>query len=417
MMLSRKKLVFIGLAGFVLTACGNSGQSSDPDKVSLTISYYDGAISDTVIEKAKEEFSEWDLQFSEVPADDTFDTKLKTSLNSSSAPDITAINSNIQDFLPYYDKFLNLADYGSQDLSDQYVTWKWESTLADNGNYQMAMPIDIGPTALQYNVKNFEDAGLPTDPDEISETIVTLEDYMKAAYQMKEKADMPMFQSITELFNELARAMDQPIFTVDGELTFADGELREIWDFCIEAEQNNLILNVQANSGEGVNATQQGAFGAGIKASWGIADLEDSGVEPLQWLFAKAPGKPSNYGGSYLAGIATTKFPAETAELIFFLTNEDAQKINYEERALFPSVTSLYTEEFLNTRHELFGDYDFNKYFVQSAEELEYTPLHPNESTAISYFSDQLTLVAQQDKDPEQAWNDAVKETEILAEQ
>lgn len=385
--------------------------------VTLQINYYDGAISDTVIENAKNHFSDWTLNFSEVPADDTYDTKLRTSLNSNSAPDISAINSNIQDFLPYYNRFVNLAEHGSADVADQYVDWKWDSTFAEEGTYQIAMPIDIGPTALQYNVANFEAAGLPTDPEEVSELLVTTEDYMAAAKQMKETADLPMWQSINGLFAELARGMTQRVFTEDGELTYADGQLREIWDFVIEAQNNGYILNVEANTAEGVNSVQAALFGAGTLASWGVADLVENGIEKEEWLIAKAPGNPSNYGGSYLSVIATTDFPAEAAELVMFLTNEEAQIINYDERALFPSIDSLYTEEFFEQTHELFGEHTYNQYFAQSAEELVYLPEHAKEQTALTYFTDQLMLVAQQNKDSEAAWEEAVANTEVLAKQ
>ncbi|MCC9085665.1 hypothetical protein LOS25_15795 [Enterococcus faecium] len=72
------------------------------------------------------------MSFKQIPANDDFDTKLKASLNSKSAPDITAINSNISDYLPYADKFVNLLDYDSETLAADFVEWKWDSCFTND---------------------------------------------------------------------------------------------------------------------------------------------------------------------------------------------------------------------------------------------------------------------------------------------
>ena len=413
------KKLFAGVMTSVLALSGMGGLAkADAADVELTINYYHGAISDAAIEAAKKEFPDWKLNFTMQPASDDFDTKLRASLNSKSAADITAINSNIQDFKPYYEKFVNLAEYGSMDHKDDFVAWKWDSTLAEDGKYQMAFPLDIGPTALQYNKAAFEKAGLPTDPEEVSEKIKTFDDLMAAAKDLKEKAEIPMFRGIHDVFVPYCQGMTERVFNEKGELTFANGQLKEAWDYAIEAHKNGYILNVRGNTGESVNATGEGLYGASIMASWGIADLRDAGVKKEQWLVAKAPGNPSNNGGSYLAAIGTTEHPKEAAELIMFLTSEDSQKLNYEGNALFPTRNSLFNDEFLAIKDEaLFGDYEFNKYFVESAKELKYLPLDVRESAALKCFEDQLQLVVDQDKDPDKAWEEAVKNAEQVAKQ
>src|SRR4051794_24843396 len=120
--MSRKNKIFGLFCSFlvlmlVLAGCSGassdkktSGESSKDGKVKLTIHYYVGAISEGSMNAAKEAFPKYELDFVELPADANYDVKLKTSLNSKSAPDIATVNSNIQDFLPYADKFVNLLD-------------------------------------------------------------------------------------------------------------------------------------------------------------------------------------------------------------------------------------------------------------------------------------------------------------------
>lgn len=416
-----KKLLLSGMAlsAIFLTACGKGDKKDSSGKVKLDIMYYHGALGKTTIENAKKKFSDYELKFQQVPADTNYDMQLKTNLNSDSAPDIAAINSNIQDFKGYYDKFANLLDYGTGDLADKQVEWKWDSTLVktDDGDYQMALPLDIGPTANFYNVKNFKAAGLPTDPDEVSEKISTIEDLMAAAKQMKEKADVPMFQSASDFLAELYQQMTKKIYNEEGELTFADGELREMWDYAVEAIQNGYSLGTLGGSVDSATAKARGLFGSHIQASWGIADLAESGAEPGDWQVAKRPGNPSNSGGSYLSVLKSTKHPKEATEVIMFLTGEDSQRINYKEQGLFPTFISLQEEdEFKNATHEIFGDQKFNKYFIESAQKLKYIELDPRESGAFRYFEDEINLVETQDKDPEKAWDDAVEQVKVHSE-
>lgn len=403
------------LGGIILVGCGAKSDSGSSGKVSLSINYYNGAIGKNSMEAAKKEFPDYELNFKQIPANDDFDTKLKASLNSSSAPDITAINSNIQDYLPYADKFVDLSEYDTEKLAEQYVTWKWESCFTNDKKKQIAMPIDIGPTALFYNVAAFEAAGLPTDPESVSELIQTEEDLMTVAKQMKDKADVPMFQSAVALLQEKSRQMSKRIYDEDGKLTFADGELKEVWNYVVDAQKNGYTLGIRANSADGVNSTQRGLYATMLQASWGIADLLDSGVQPMEWLIAKSPGNASNYGGSYLAVLKTTDYPKEAAEVVKFLTNEDSQRSNYEELSLFPSNNSVFDDSFKDVKNDLFGDEKFNQYFIDSANELKYVPSDSRETAAFKCFEDQITLVDEQDKDPEKAWNDAVKKVEELS--
>lgn len=140
---------------------------------------------------------------------------------------------------------INLLIYPSmtlKKLTEQYVTWKWESCFTNDKKKQIAMPIDIGPTALFYNVAAFEAAGLPTDPESVSELIQTEEDLMTVAKQMKDKADVPMFQSAVALLQEKSRQMSKRIYDEDGKLTFADGELKEVWNYVVDAQKKWIHL-------------------------------------------------------------------------------------------------------------------------------------------------------------------------------
>ncbi|MCX2454493.1 ABC transporter substrate-binding protein [Lacticaseibacillus nasuensis] len=400
------------VSALAIAGCGN--KSSDGGKVSLSINYYNGAISKQAIKNTKAKFPKYKLTFKQVPANEDYDTKLKASLSSTSAPDIAAINSNIVDYLPYKEKFVNLADYGTDKVADQYVAWKWDSTFATK-DYQIAMPIDIGPTAFMYNVANFKKAGLPTDPDEVSAGIKSLDGYMNYAKQLKEKANKPMWLGAVALLQEMEQKMTKDMYSANGKkLTLGDGQLKDAWDFTVKGLKAGYMFGVKANSSDNVNAQQKGMYSGMIQASWGIADLKENGTKNNSWLIARAPGEPANSGGSYLAVIKTTKHAKQAAEVVKYLTNKKNQEANYKELALFPSVKALYNDDFKNVTDPLFGDEKYNKYFIESANELEYTKADPRSTAVRQIFENQMQLVQDSNKNPDKAWKEAVAKAEAI---
>lgn len=406
----------LGLIGLV-SACGKSDEANSKTggKVKLAINLYTGAISDESIKSAKEKFPDYELTFNTLPADQNFDKKLKTSLNSKSAPDITTINSNIEEFLPYSEKFVNLLDYDVAELESDYVDWKWGSAMTPDKKNLIAMPLDIGPTALFYHVETFEKAGLPTDPKEVSEKIKTDEDYMNAAKQIKEKADKATWLSGEELLAIQLRKMTKSQYDEEGKLILADGQTKEAWDFTVEAIKNGYTLGVQGNSVDSMVALTDAMYTANVSASWGVQDMKDDYDKRVgQWRIAKAPGNASNYGGSYLAVIGTTDHPKEAAEVVKFLTGPEMQKTNMKELSLFPANQKVYEDDVMVNEDEFFGGQEINQYFIDAAKNINYVYKDTRNMAAEDALIEQISLVEYQDKDPETAWKDAVSKIEKL---
>ncbi|GAF20371.1 sugar binding secreted protein [Bacillus sp. JCM 19046] len=74
--------------------------------------------------------------------------------------------------------FYDLSEYGATDLEGDYLDWKWQQASSDDGSV-IGIPTDIGPMAMAYRVDLFEEAGLPTDPDEVAEVMSTWDDYIE----------------------------------------------------------------------------------------------------------------------------------------------------------------------------------------------------------------------------------------------
>ncbi len=238
---------------------------------------------------------------------------------------------------------------------------------------------------------------------------------MSYAKQLKEKANKPMWLGAVALLQEMEQKMTKDMYSANGKkLTLGDGQLKDAWDFTVKGLKAGYMFGVKANSSDNVNAQQKGMYSGMIQASWGIADLKENGTKNNSWLIARAPGEPANSGGSYLAVIKTTKHAKQAAEVVKYLTNKKNQEANYKELALFPSVKALYNDDFKNVTDPLFGDEKYNKYFIESANELEYTKADPRSTAVRQIFENQMQLVQDSNKNPDKAWKEAVAKAEAI---
>lgn len=161
----------------VVIGCTKPVSTEDADadsKVQLTIWYYNRSIDDELLARVQEQFPHVKLKTQKIDSA-TYKTKLQTTLIAKNgAPDIVAMNDWVSEFLPYHDEFVNLLDLEGEEIKDQYLDWKWNQALTPDKKHLIALPMDIGPTALFYREDLFKEAGLPTDPDEVSATSFNL---------------------------------------------------------------------------------------------------------------------------------------------------------------------------------------------------------------------------------------------------
>ncbi|MCP5762273.1 hypothetical protein NL346_27165, partial [Klebsiella pneumoniae] len=66
------------------------------------------------------------------------------------------------------DQFVDLNEHGAADIKDNWVPWKFEQGTDPEGRV-IGYGTDIGPQGLCYNGKLFEEAGLPSDREEVAE--------------------------------------------------------------------------------------------------------------------------------------------------------------------------------------------------------------------------------------------------------
>lgn len=390
----------------------SESESDSGEEIELTLWYWKNSIQEELLDQVSEVFPGVTIK-AELYAADDIEEKINTTIASGGElPDLLAMDDWIANLLQYPDEFVNLYDdpCNAAEIEDQYVEWKWKKAETTDGKL-IALPMDIGPTCLFYNAKLFEAAGLPTDPDEVAELMSTWDDAYAAAETLQTATpDVKMFDFLGHLFVATLGQQETHLIDKDGNFVADQEHIKNA--FMTAANGKNYVYGGDSEwSSEWAAAMNNGDIAAFVGAVWMKPEIENAAPDTAgDWRVTRAPGGSGNVGGS---AIGITKYceNVETAyKVITWLTNKENQLSSLETLGLFPSLISALDDESLLYEEEFFGNEVVNKYFVEAAKEVNDLYYPPNYSSYQAIFEQQLLEVQDQDKDPEQAYQDAVDE-------
>ena len=316
----------------------------------------------------------------------------------------------------YPDMFVNLYDApcNAKEIEDQYVEWKWKRAETVDGKL-IALPMDIGPTCMFYNAGLFEAAGLPAEPADVAAAMSTWEDAYAAAEKLQAATpDVKMFDFMGHLFVAALGQQSQHMIDEQGNFIADQDHIREAFMTAVEGKPYVYGGDTEWSS-EWAASLNNGDVAAFVGAVWMKPELQDAAPDTAgQWRVTTAPGGAGNVGGSSI-GITKDCKNVETAyKVLTWMTNTENQVKSLEQLGLFPSLISALDDPALMYEEEFFGNQVVNEYFIKAAKEISDYYYPPNYSSYQSAFEQQLLLVQDQDKDPEEALADAVKEAKEI---
>ncbi|WP_156289840.1 ABC transporter substrate-binding protein [Oceanobacillus salinisoli] len=398
----------------LLAACGNADANTasgteDSGKVTLTMWYW-GDESPEIEAKVNEQFDNVELKVEKLPSGEDFKTRLQTTLaGGGEGPDIVAMDSWISEFLPHHDMFVDLYDYGAEELEDTYLEWKLEMATAktDDGDKLIALPIDIGPIALYYRADLFEQAGLPSEPEDVAKEIQNWDDYIAASKKVYEATGAKMY-TIDEIYRNVIGQSDKLYFDENDNFIADQEHVKNAFDTAVRAYQEGLTF-VSESGSEKRAAMNTGDVGSLIHAMWFKGDVVNSAPDHAgNWRIAFPPGGGGNQGGSFMGILNSSEHPEEAYEVLKWYLNPENQLDNLVNHGLFPSTPEVYDAPEMQVEEEFFGGQVVNEVFAQSAEDVKIAYRSPNDSLVESSILEQFQLIVNENKDPEKAWNDAI---------
>lgn len=434
----------IGMSA-MLAACGGNnddanGADADPDPDNANSPSADNENEDAEVEEvgaadADVELSVWlfgatgypdlaeeyveenpdvSITFQEIEMGDHHNNLFTALSAGSGAPDLALIEvSELDGYKSAQDRFVNLFDMGAGDLEDDYLDWAWENAQNVDGDFLFGLPTDVGPTAMFYRADVFEEAGLPSEPEELEAMLQTWEDYEEAAATILEETGKPISGNPETLYNALRDQAPQSYFNEDNELILETTDyVRNAFMRTSEMINNDFVDNLGMWTPEWGSGMADGGFAAMMAPAWMQGVIQDNAPDATEWRIIQVPEGGGNWGGSYMTMPDQTEHPDEAYAFMEWLLAPEQQLKAFENMGLFPSAPSVYEmDEFQNFTSDYFGGQATAQVFAQSALDGEHVYQGPSYGDVNSEILSGLDNVYD-GIDPEEEWEDILSRVE-----
>ncbi|QOV34207.1 extracellular solute-binding protein [Streptomyces ferrugineus] len=421
MRLSRRGLLRAGLAGTAATALGGlaSGCAVPTGSTgrNMVLWYWSGGLSDTVVKDAKARYDR-SVDLDAIQIGGYYRSKLITTMaGNAHIPDIAGLKGeDMASYLPNADQFIDLRTLGAEKYKSQYLAWKWDQGIADDGS-MIGFPIDCGPVAHIYQYEVFRKAGLPYEPDDVSEQLDTWEKFFAAGEQLKKR--IPGTYLLTDVNAVFENAVQQGSERyVDKDRNFiGDREhVRNAWALSVEAKRRGIVSSIVNGTPDQQSAMEGGKLPSQLGASWATGDLK-TGVPKTKgrWRVAQMPVRPANNGGSFLSITKACREPERAFEIITWMLNADNQAQGFVDAGLFPSTPASYGLKKLQEPDPFFGGQVTMDVFGPAAQKIVVAYNSPFDVALGQPIKDEIKNVGVLGKDPKKAWEDAMGKCRRIA--
>jgi cellobiose transport system substrate-binding protein len=385
-----------------LISCASASANG---KIQLTLWYWNRSIDDDLIAQVDKVFPNINLTAEKIT---NYDSKVRTSMaGHTDIPDIVAINSNIATYFPDDNQFVDLRTLGANEIQSQYLPWKWDLGISDS-NKLIALPMDTGPTALFYRADIFAKAGLPTDPQAVTNLLKTWNDYIQAGVKIKQATNGKV-KLTDNIYNSIyLMSLGQhalQYFNRSNTYIGTQSQVKQAWDTAMQVEQLGLSANVDPSTNDWNAAMSNGSVASFVGAVWMKEILQEAAPGTAgEWRVARTPGGDSNNGGSFLAITKASAHPKEAYEVIKWLEDPSNQLTAYKAIQLFPSAISALNSNAMNANEPFYGGENTNKIFAAAAKNIPNFYLSVDQTTVDTEMQNGLKLVALSHMNPDRAW-------------
>ncbi|GAA1124259.1 ABC transporter substrate-binding protein [Arthrobacter flavus] len=291
--------------------------------------------------------------------------------------DIEAIEVDwLAELMEYPDQFADLADPA---VDGRWLDWKTEAATTPDGQL-IGYGTDVGPQGVCYRADLFEEAGLPTDRDEVAALLGgTWDSYFEAGRDFVAASDgVAWFDSAGATYQGMINQVENAYENEDGTVIAADNaEVKEIYETVVAASvDDNLSAHLGQWSEDWTAGFQSDAFATMLCPGWMLGVIEGNAEGVEGWDIANVfPGGGGNWGGSYLTVPVQGENQAEAKKLADWLTAPEQQIKAFNAKGTFPSqVDALESTDLLGATNEFFNDAPTGEILAERALAVDITP-------------------------------------------
>jgi len=304
------------------------------------------------------------------------------------------------------------ATYGAGDVEGDFIPFRWEHGVAPDGTI-IGLPTDVGGLAVAYRSDLFGNAGLPTEPDEVTAMIPDWDSFLDLGEKFI--ANTPdggkYIDTSGLLFESVVKQGPEGFYSTDGELIYDSSDhIAEAWRLATDAIDRGLSANLGAFSPEWNAAMANGDHAVQLAPAWMMNYIAGQAPDTAgNWRLAEFPGGGGNWGGAQLTIPADAPHKDLAWDLISWVSTADNQLQIFKDFGNFPSIQSLFTDDDLvGFENEHFGGQQVGAVYAESILSVEPQFEGIDQRTLLREFTGALGEIENGNMTPDDAWKSAL---------
>lgn len=357
-----------------LTGCasGGSGTSAGPNAEVSFWSFTGINAKDSVNEYIKK-VPEAKVKLTEVGSTTETATALTAALAGGKVPDLVMIqNDDLPKFVENSSNFIDLRTLGGDDVADDYLGWAADAATATDGSV-IGIPTDVGGLGFAYRADLFEQAGLPTDPDEVAAMWKDWPSFIAMGEKYTAATGKPFVDNIeTSVFFSTVNQVSEKYYSPEGDLVYeTNPQVKNAFDVAVKTHDAGISAGIAAWSSGWAPGRANGAFAVTIAPSWILSGIKTDAPDTAgKWRIASVPGVGGNWGGSVIAIPARAEHPEAAWQYIKTMMSAQGQADHFAQSGTFPAAASaVESQAVLDYTDPFFGDSKIGKVMATSVQQ------------------------------------------------
>ena len=347
---------------------------------------------------------------------------LQRALLSGSGPDVAMIEIGQLALLRERPQWVDLsqAPYNAGELMANFAPAAAANVTLPDGKI-VALPKHTGPGGLFYRRDIFEEAGLPTDPEEVTALLADWNAFIEVGKKVVVPNERWLLANGMEIVSTMMAQRGVSWFDAGGNLQLDNPVFAEALDLVKVAADEGLISPFVMWTPEWQGAFGQGQIATIMSGNWmgGLLKRAFAPNDAGKWGVAPAPAaadgnRSFNAGGDHIGILETSdNKEAAWAFIHWLVMNDESLKQQYQNDDLYPAWTPAGSTEWINFEDPYYAGQNVNEVFATVQAGLIPFTLNANDPVAIGAMQTAVNNVVQGVATPEEALEQA--KTEIAA--
>lgn len=397
-----------------LSGCGSDsgGSTSDDPNAEATFWSFTGVNAKDNVAEYLKKVPEAKVKLTEVGTTTETATALTAALAGGKVPDLIMIqNDDLPKFVENSSNFLDLRTLGGDDIAEDYLDWAADAATAEDGSV-IGIPTDVGGLGFAYRADLFEEAGLPSEPDEVAAAWNDWPAFIAMGEKYTAATGKPFVDNIeTSVFFSTVNQVSEKYYSPEGELVYdTNPQVKDAFQVALDTHEAGISAGIAAWSSGWAPGRANGAFAVTVAPSWILSGIKTDAPDTAgDWRIASVPGVGGNWGGSVIAIPARAENPEAAWQYIKTMLSAEGQEEHFVKSGTFPAATSaVESQAVLDYTDPFFGDSKIGEVMATSVQQFPSFYNGPDTSPINAAFLNSLIEVESGNVPSDEAWETAL---------